>query len=198
MEYLPKHKKASKEKLESLGTELFDKVTGLPYRGQFVQDFLGRAFKGSKLSASAEQLEVRYSDLRSDSQKYGKGARSTGPNVANGQLAAKLFISEPVQPSPQDYEKGTFPRYFCKDARTGKIIEVGIDNYKALKSQSKLNRRTLKIEWYVTGNPEDEIINGYLHPGTKAKNLDVIAQAEKVLPGIGEQILKDPSQFVVK
>ena len=72
------------------------------------------------------------------------------------------------------------------------------EKYLAQKKEGKLYRRTIKIEWYVTGNPEDEIINGYLYPGTKAKNQDVINQAEKILPGIGEQILKDPGQFVRK
>ena len=47
-------------------------------------------------------------------------------------------------------------------------------------------------------DPEDQIIGDYLYPGTKAKNQDVINKAEKILPGIGAQILKDPSQFVRK
>jgi len=72
------------------------------------------------------------------------------------------------------------------------------DRYLQEKKDKKLYRRVIKIEWYVTGNPEDEIINGYLYPGTKSKNQDVIDQAEKILPGIGEQILKDPLQFVRK
>ena len=108
------------------------------------------------------------------------------------------FYSDFVTPNEAQYEKGAFPRYFVKDGRTGKIIEVDQDKYNTQKKENKLYRRVLRIEWYITGNPEDEIINGYLYPGTKAKNQDVINQAEKILPGIGEQILKDPGQFVRK
>lgn len=190
MAYLPKHKEAAKEKLKELGAMLFDPKTGLPFRGDFIQDFLGRVFKGKKLSKNSEPLEVRYPDTQSDRAKYGSVISVGG--------SQRPFISEPVKPSPKDYESGKFPRHFSKDSRTGKIIEITPEIFKALKKEKKLYRRTLKIEWYVTGNPEDEIINGYKYPGTKAKNQDVIDQAEKILPGIGEQILKDPSQFVVK
>lgn len=184
MAYLPKHKQAAKDKLKELGAQLFDPKTGLPFNGDFIQDFLGNVFKGKKFKKTSEPLDVVNSDIVSDSIKYG------GLNGG--------FVSKPISPSPQDYEKGLLPRFFCKDSRTGKIIEIDSQGYNQLKKESKLYRRVLRIEWYVTGNPEDEIIDGYLYPGTKAKNQDVIDQAEKILPGIGEQILKDPSQFVVK
>ena len=54
----------------------------------------------------------------------------------------------------------------------------------------------MKLIWYITGNPDEQIINGYVYPGLKEKNLDVVKQAEKVLPGIGKQALTDPVQFV--
>lgn len=177
MAYLPKHKQAAKDKLKELGGSLIDPKTGLNFNGKFIQDFLGRFFKGDTLSKDSEPLEYVEED-------HGEGD--------------SRFYTERVQPSPSDYEKGVLKRYFCKDSTTNKIIEVGQEKYKLLKKQGKLHRRTIRIEWYITGNPEDEIMNGYLYPGTKAKNQDVINKAEKILPGIGTQILKDPSQFVRK
>ena len=68
--------------------------------------------------------------------------------------------------------------------------------YLEQKKSGKLYRRVLRIQWYITGNPEDQTINGYLYPGTKKKNQDVINQAEKILPGIQDQVLTDSAQFV--
>ena len=179
MAYLPKHKQAAKDKLKEVGGSLIDPKTGLNFNGKFIQDFLGRFFKGDTLSKDSEPLEY----VEEDHAEGGGDER---------------FITQRVIPSAADYEKGILKRYFCKDSRTNKIIEVGSEKYKKLKKESKLYRRVIRIEWYIKGDPEDQIINGYLYPGTKTKNQDVINKAEKILPGIGAQILKDPSQFVRK
>jgi hypothetical protein len=171
--YLPKTKyKAAAAKAGSF----IDKLNGNQYTGPVIQDFLGRFFKGKTPSDNGGELEYQ------DSVDSPQGET--------------MFVSKFPKPAADNYAKGVFPRYFCKDSRTNKIIELDTDGYKKFKSESKLYRRTLRIEWYVTGNPEDQIINGYLYPGTKTKNQDVINQAEEILPGIGKQILKDPGQFV--
>ncbi len=179
MAYLPKHKQKAKDKLQGI---LKDLKSGETYNGPFVKDFLGNFTKGSKYSSKAEPLKFvpEWKELESDSQQ--------------GVPISTAF----KKPSEADYQKGTFKRFFVKQSNIGKVTEVDSNSYKALKKEGKLTRRVIQIEWYVTGNPEDEIIDGYLYPGTKAKNQDVIDQAEKLLPGIGSQILKDPSQFVRK
>ena len=182
MAYLPKHKQAAKDKLNELGGSLTDPLTGLNFNGKFIQDYLGRFFKGDKLTKNSEPLEYVPEDH--SSQKTSR--------------FDTRFVTEFVSPSTADYNKGVLKRYFCKDSRTNKIIEVGTEKYKLFKQESKLYRRVIRIEWYITGEAEDQIIDGYLYPGTKAKNQDVINKAEKILPGIGAQILKDPSQFVRK
>lgn len=179
MAYLPKHKQKAKEELKGI---LQDLKSGASYNGPFIRDFLDNFTKGNKYSSKAEPLNFvpTWNELESDTD--------------GGVPIATVFR----QPSEIDYQKGTFKRYFVKQSNTGKITEIDSNGYKALKKEGKLTRRVILIEWYVTGNPDDEIIDGYLYPGTKAKNQDVIDQAEKLLPGIGEQILKDPSQFVRK
>lgn len=176
--YIPKSKQKKGAKPEG---NLVDPATGLKFNGKFIQDFLGNFFKGDKITSNSKPLTlVPFSNV-DDAEKYGSN-----------------FVSSIVTPTAEAYLKGVFTRFFCKDSRSNKIIEMTKDRYLAEKKDKKLYRRVIKIEWYVTGNPEDEIINGYLYPGTKSKNQDVINQAEKLLPGIGEQILKDPSQFVRK
>ena len=176
--YIPKSKQKKGTKPQG---NLIDPLTGLKFNGKFIQDFLGNFFKGDKITSNSKPLTlVPFSNV-DDSKKYGNS-----------------FTSSIITPPTLAYDRGFFSRFFCKDSRSNKIIEMNKDRYLAEKKDKKLYRRVIKIEWYVTGNPEDEIINGYLYPGTKSKNQDVINQAEKLLPGIGEQILKDPSQFVRK
>lgn len=174
--YIPKSKQKAGGKLDG---SLIDPKTGAAFTGKFVKDFLGRFFKGDKIDSKSQPLEfVPFSD-ETEAVKYGSD-----------------FVSVFIQPSQDDYNKGSISRFFVKDSRSGRIIEIDKEKYNTQKKENKLYRRVLRIEWYITGNPEDEIINGFLYPGTKKKNQDVINQAEKVLPGIGEQILKDPQQFV--
>lgn len=175
MKFIPKIKQIIGGKIPGI---LKDPISGLKYNGPFVQDFLGNFFKGTKITKDSKPLEF----------------------VPNEQLAQETLglVNEYRTPSPKEYEKGEFIRYFVKDGRSGIVVEVGKDQYLRERRRNKLYRRTLKVLWYVTGEPEDQVINGYLYPGTKAKNQDVINQAEKELSGIGEQILKDPSQFVRK
>ena len=178
MPYLPKSKQQSGGQPEG---NLIDPATGAKYLGKFVQDFLGNFFKGDKITSKSKPLElVPYS-----------------AELESGKYLNRLIMTYP-EPSQADYDKGAMDRYFVKDARNGKIVELNKQRYSAIKKEEKTTFRVLKIEWYITGEAEDKIINGYLYPGTSSKNQDVINQAEKIIPGIGKQILKDPSQFVRK
>ena len=156
----------------------FTNPDGSSFAGGLIKDFLGRAFKGSSpagLDAKKDQLI----DLNKLTE------------------ADKQFVSQINKPFSKDYSKGSFSRFFVKDSRNEKIIEVKRGSYREEKDANKLYRRILRIEWYVTGPLEDQLINGFLYPGTKSKNQDVINQAELILPGIGAQILRDPGQFVL-
>lgn len=175
MTFIPKIKQIIGGKIPGI---LKDPKTGFKYLGPFVQDHLGNFFKGTKITEDSKPLDFI-------------------PETKEAEKQLGL-INVYVRPSEKDYENGYLLRYFVKDGRSGIVVEVDKDAYLREKKESKLYRRTLKIQWYIKGNPEDEIINGYIYPGVKAKNQDVIDQAEKILPGIGEQTLKDTSQFVRK
>lgn len=171
--YIPKIKQKIGGKIPG---KLIDPKTGLKFNGKFVRDFLGNFFKGERITSKSEPLTF-VPDAQAEEQALG-------------------FHTVFRVPSEKDYQKGTFDRFFVKDGPTGKIVEVDMQQYLEQKNSGKIYRRVLRIEWYVTGEPEDQTINGYLYPGTKRKNEDVINQAEKILPGIKDQILKDPAQFV--
>ena len=172
--YIPKSKQEIGGKLAG---KLIDPKTGFKFLGKFIRDHLGNFFKGEKIDKNSQKLEFIPDNTEDKSSGF--------------------YSIKPI-PSDKDYAKGSLTRYFAKDSRTNKVVELNKELYLKQKKESKLYRRTIKIIWYITGNPEDELINGYIYPGTKAKNQDVVNQAEKLIPGLGAQILKDPGQFVRK
>lgn len=171
--YIPKIKQIVGGKIPG---KLIDINTGLRFGGKFVQDFKGNFFKGEKITSKSEPLKF-VPDSKAEEETLG-------------------LRTVYRQPSSADYAKGTFDRFFVKDGPSGRVVEVDKSQYLEQKKSGKLYRRVLRIQWYITGNPEDQTINGYLYPGTKRKNQDVINQAEKILPGIQDQVLTNPAQFV--
>lgn len=174
MAYLPKIKQLVGGKLNGI---LKDPLTGLKFAGSFVRDFKGNFFKGKSVTPDSKPLEF----------------------VPDGKVSTdEVFRNVSVSPSGTDYNKGVFVRYFARDTRDGKVVELDKISYLKIQKEKKLYRKTLKVQWFIKGNPEDEIINNYLYPGVKAKNADVAKKAEKLLPGITDQHLKHYSKFVVQ
>lgn len=171
--YIPKIKQSVGPKIAGF---LKDKTTGLKFNGSFVKDYRGKFFKGTKITSESEELEFV----------------PDGTSLSEDEFFKNVYRS----PNSTDYGKGVFLRYFARDRRDGKIVELDKVNYLRIQKEKKIYRKTLKVEWYITGNPEDQLINGYVYPGTKAKNQDVAKQAEKELPGITSQHLYNYAQFV--
>ena len=177
MSYLPKHKQVKGGKPDG---QLVDAVTGVNYFGKFCSDHKGNYYKGDAVVPKAGKLILVGHDHGGEEAKFGSD-----------------FIQHYPKPSPKDYIKGVLVRYFVKDVRNGKTYELNKQRYLHFKREGKSSVRILKLNWYITGNPEDQIIGQYVYPGLKAKNADVVKQAEKVIPGLGRKILKDKAQFVV-
>ena len=99
------------------------------------------------------------------------------------------------KPTEEDYVQGVFRRYFLQDVRNGEIKEITSETYRSIADKGYY-RRT-KLEWNLLGPSEDQTVNGYIYPGAEARNRDVVAQAEEVIPGISD-FLSDLKQFVVE
>lgn len=171
--YIPKSKQIKSPKIAG---KLYDIETGFRYTGKYVQDYKGNFYKGSNITSKSVKL------------KYVPDSLTTSNTLG-------LYTVTPT-PSSKDYAKGGLVRYFVKDGRSGRVVETSRQQYLEQQLEGKLYRRTLKVFWYITGPLEDSVMNGYVYPGTRSKNLDVVKQAEKELPGIGEQVLNNPAQFV--
>ena len=173
--YIPKIKQVLSPKIAGF---LKDKATGLKFNGSFVKDYRGKFFKGSKITSESEELEFV----------------PDGSSISVDNYFRNIYRT----PSEGDYIKGTFLRYFARDRRDGKVVELDKLNYLRILKEKKVYRKVLKVQWYVTGELEDSQIGNYIYPGLRAQNTEVIRLAEKELPGIEVQHLKDPSQFVRK
>tara|TARA_R110001583_G_C5647421_1_gene408389 strand:+ start:865 stop:1485 length:621 start_codon:yes stop_codon:yes gene_type:complete len=95
----------------------------------------------------------------------------------------KSFIPKPED---VDYEKGYIPRYFiAKSWLPSSILEVSPDTYNGdFNSLNKGAYVRTKLNWYISGNLKDVIMNGGYQQGVISKNTKAIDNAKRVLPAI--------------
>jgi hypothetical protein len=94
--------------------------------------------------------------------------------------------STPVQIRKQDIINGFISRYFLKKHNESTIIETNQLQYRQWQSNimdSKLYSAT-SLTWFISGNINDERINGYLVEGVATKNKKEIQRAALSLPEI--------------
>lgn len=138
---------------------------GQPYEGAYHQLYNGETYTGSVPSKDAIRI------FKDDSE----------PHLPLPEYADKL-VSEPVYPQPEDYDKGYFLRYFIKDTRNGKIIEV-----KKETSRKKLEQKYLKgitVKWILEKPVRDIFNQGYLYKGAATRNKENTQKANLELKGL--------------
>lgn len=94
--------------------------------------------------------------------------------------------STPVQIRKQDIINGFISRYFLKKHNESAIIETNQLQFKQWQSNvmdSKLYSAT-SLTWFISGNINDERINGYLVEGVITKNKKEVQRASTFLPEI--------------
>ena len=171
--YIPKHKLIVGGKVPG---KLVDIKTGRQYLGKYVRDHNNNYYKGTEVTSKSEKLKL-VKDIDAIEKATG-------------------LITVYRKPTAEEYVKGEYIRYFIMDSRSRRIVETDKAGYLSERKDKKRYRKTMKLVWYIKGNPEDQIINGYEYPGIKSKNADVAKQADRVLPGISKQALSDTAQFV--
>ena len=156
--------------------KLIDKETGRPYLGEFIQDYKGNFYKGTSITSSSEKLLLEK------------------PKPKTTTVEGLRFIY--TKPSDKDYTRGTFKRYFVRDVAINKVVEVDKKKYIEYTKLNKPYYITYELDWNITGIKKDYFINSKRVPGVESKNKELTVKAEKTIPGISSQILKDPAQFV--
>ena len=117
MAYLPKIKQKIGGKINGF---LKDPSTGLKFAGSFIRDFKGNFFKGKSITSKSKPLEF-----------VPEGSVSTD----------EIFRNVQVNPTSLDYTKGSFIRYFARDTRDGKVVELDKISYLKIQKEKKLYRK---------------------------------------------------------
>ncbi len=156
--------------------KLIDEKTGRQYLGEFIQDYKGNFYKGTNITSSSEKLLL------------------VKPKQKDTSVEGLRFIY--TKPTQKDYLKGTFKRYFVRDVTVNKVVEVDRKKYIEYTKLNKPYYLTHQLEWNISGIKKDYFIDKKIVTGVESKNTKLITEAEKIVPGISSQILKDPGQFV--
>jgi hypothetical protein len=100
----------------------------------------------------------------------------------DGKYVSPKSISPQIK--KQDILNGNIQRFFFKKHNEFNIIETNRLQYQQWQNgiiDTKLYT-AIQINWYITGNIDDEIVNGYVKEGVASKNKKQIALASKQLP----------------
>ncbi len=98
----------------------------------------------------------------------------------------EFFSSMDVLPTPKDYKRGYFDRYFLKNTITNKIIEVDLPFFE--EKQKQLYIKRLIIKWIIDKPLKDIFNQGYVYKGTISRNKESVMRANLVMKGIIEYI----------
>lgn len=98
--------------------------------------------------------------------------------------AEPVIVRFRPRPLLADYKLGTIDRYVLFDIRNKGIIEVSKDDY--IEFRALRYKRSYVISWYIFGKADDYQIKKYIYPGVRNNNIDVLVQAESIIPGISD------------
>jgi hypothetical protein len=169
------------------GNEFAILNTGQDYKGYYFSTYDGKFFTDKLPSEISVEL-VKYSAKKPltslASIKYAIQEKDQ-PEVVH-------TITAPTQ---QDYEAGSFLRYFVKrvNGDESTIMEISLDTYNEL--QDNPLYITEETEWFISGAIENTTTpEGILVPGVSSKNQLATSKLNKAIPGISAY-LKNPLQF---
>ena len=103
------------------------------------------------------------------------------------------FHDVKTSPSPKDIQNKTWTRYFLRDKRNSRIIEVDKERYGLFRVKPYVIRVTL--DWVLQGPAENLIINGYQYYGAAHKNKVAAEALEPTMPGLST-FIKNYAEFV--
>lgn len=148
--------------------DLLKRPDGTEFKGYYFEDYRGRFFEGkTPADSKGELLPIEITGVDPDTEK---------------------FVSLPIKPTVKSYETGILRRYYLKDTRNGKIIEVNKDTY--LTETEKLYIEGTTIDWIIQAPARDILIEGRLFQGAATRNQLKVQQADQKVKGLIKFITK--------
>ena len=156
--------------LYAVNNEFLDSESGKPYRGPYHSTYDNQFFTGVDPSDPNKRLLIPNPDRnippgisrrnlpQNNSYNSVKGDREPNTNLKYGS-DPKSFTPKP---SPEDYRRGNFTRYFAKRVieKPNRIIEISENDYDSLiKRDDRLNYttwRVVKLLWRIVGKSADD------------------------------------------
>lgn len=132
------------------------------YLGPVLETSTGQFFAGSSLETVSTQLT---------------------PTLESSSAQLLRPFHEYLKPTEQDYQSGSYIRYFLQINKTRRVMEVSVSQFREKGKDEEVTSGFLV--WRLKGN-KDTI---------RTENLKAIETLQKDLPTLGA-ILKDPLQFV--
>jgi hypothetical protein len=193
MPYYPKSQ--VKTNLYTNGGELAYALNLEPYAGYYYQTSDGKYFSGKSPSSPASQelildnlfksspqspIALSYVNYTQDSIDY--------INVANPNLSpVQIPTYNPTLPTQQDYQIGTFRRYFCK--KTNELIYIEIDQ----NTFDKLSSKNTQILWqlYFPFNLLWTLTGDKQQVAKTNRNITLLAQQQLNLPKLNLYLKED-------
>lgn len=149
---------------------------GQPYEGGYHKLYNGETYTGDVPSTDSVRI------FEDDSE----------PHISIPEYEDKL-VSQQIHPEVEDYDKGFFLRYFIKDTRNGKIVEVNKDT-----SKKKLVEKYLigvSVKWILEKPVKDIFNQGYLFKGAVTRNKENTLKASLTIKGL-DTFITEYDKFV--
>lgn len=200
--FIPKHKR--KDNLKVNQEPLVDKISGEFYYGPYFETSNGKKYTGTTpYSGNTRELEELPEDTvlpGTDDTTIRKG-KNTYDILRNDPQAFNLKFTLPLPVYfPTNIPAGiSFKRYFAKDIRTEKIVEISLQTYTDLKNKDTKyyypNFVIVEVVWVIEGPATDTQSGSYIVPGVATQNRNAVQRAERIIPGLSNYIT-DYLQFV--
>lgn len=165
--YLPKNRYKI---IQSEPNQLVDE-NGTDYNGFYIETYKGQKFKGDSLQNIGEELFLKESQPFTD---------------------IDFPYNDYIGPSTEDYNKGSYTRYFIQDNRNKIIKEVGPTNFIRFRDLEYVS--PFKMKWDLKTPGQDITVNGLVYKGSINRNKESIESLSKKYPKIVD--LLNPSQYI--
>ena len=156
------------------------KSDGSSYVGPYFKTSTGELFSGDFPNPDSELLIDSFSE-KNEQERLGIEGINFSSSSNEGLLPDAVF------PTPEDYKKGFFIRYFLMDNRNQKIAEVKQEVYD--KKLKELNLIGVEVKWIIEKPVKDIFNTGYLFKGAATRNRENILNASLRMPPIKEFVV---------
>tara|TARA_B110000971_G_scaffold218243_1_gene256669 strand:+ start:99 stop:632 length:534 start_codon:yes stop_codon:yes gene_type:complete len=168
--YLPKSKYKGPFTASGGSEAILYKDTLKPFNGQYIITFKKQLFEGTDPVNVKKELIFESEHL----------------NSLNTTSEEPKPIGTVVSPTKKDYIAKEFTRYFVKDNRSGKIVEV--DSKEHTKAANYPSYTTTKLNWWLEGPAEDTKFDGITYHGAITRHIKAIKAADNKVSGIKDYL----------